>query len=160
MVWHAMKGKWLEASCPGPIQVQSWHLSWQLVSWLRFELTTSQICVYSITARHLLTHLVPGHLIGLFPLNYNALNIKLINLFPLCRHSYSSNTRKNGQGILHAYKVCLGRPSHRWDDDIKVDHKEAGLEGVDSIRPAHDRNPRWALVNLKVPYYEGNFLSG
>jgi hypothetical protein len=43
-------------------------------------------------------------------------------------------------------KRLLGRPSHRWEDNIKMDLKEVGCGGMDWIEPAQDRD-RWrALV--------------
>jgi hypothetical protein len=52
-------------------------------------------------------------------------------------------------------KRPLGRPSRRWEDNIRMDLKEIGMENVDWIHLAHDRD-RWrALVNkvmnLRVP---------
>ena len=57
----------------------------------------------------------------------------------------------------------LGRPRHRWEDNIKVDLCEVGCGGVDWIRLAQDRN-RWqalvnAVMNHHVPYNVGNFLT-
>jgi hypothetical protein len=44
-------------------------------------------------------------------------------------------------------KRPLGRPRHRWEDNIKVDLQEVGCGDMDWIGPAQDRN-RWrALVN-------------
>jgi hypothetical protein len=41
----------------------------------------------------------------------------------------------------------LGRPRHRWEDNIKMDLQEVGWEGMDWIDMAEDRD-RWrALVN-------------
>jgi hypothetical protein len=46
-----------------------------------------------------------------------------------------------------AEKRPLGRPRRRWIDNIKMDHLEIGLSGVDWIGLAQDRY-RWrALVN-------------
>jgi hypothetical protein len=36
-----------------------------------------------------------------------------------------------------------GRPRHRWEDNIKMAHKETECEGVDWILLA-----QWALVNM------------
>jgi len=52
-------------------------------------------------------------------------------------------------------KGRLGRPRHRWDDNIKMDLQEVGCGGVDWIEMAHDRD-RWralvnAVMNLRVP---------
>jgi hypothetical protein len=49
----------------------------------------------------------------------------------------------------------LGRPRHRWDDNIKMDLREIGFGDVDWINLAQDRD-RWrAVVNtvmsLQVP---------
>jgi hypothetical protein len=48
----------------------------------------------------------------------------------------------------------LGRSRHRWEDGVSMDLRETGLEGVDWIRLAQDRN-RWravvsAVMNLRV----------
>jgi hypothetical protein len=49
----------------------------------------------------------------------------------------------------------LGRPTHRWEDNIRIDFKEIGWEGMDWIDvPEH--SGRWwapvnAVMNLKVP---------
>jgi hypothetical protein len=42
-------------------------------------------------------------------------------------------------------KSPLGRPRCRWEDGIKMDLRETGLEGVDWIRLAQDRD-RWREV--------------
>jgi hypothetical protein len=49
----------------------------------------------------------------------------------------------------------LGRPRHRWEDDIKMDLQEVGWGGMDWIDMAQDRG-RWralvsAVMNLRVP---------
>jgi hypothetical protein len=44
-------------------------------------------------------------------------------------------------------KRPLGRPRRRWEDGIRMYHREIGLGSVDWIQLAHDRD-RWrALVN-------------
>jgi len=52
-------------------------------------------------------------------------------------------------------KRPLGRPRHRWEDNIKMDLQEVGYEGMDWIELAQDRDRWWALVNvvmnLRVP---------
>jgi len=52
-------------------------------------------------------------------------------------------------------KRSLGRPRHRWDDNIKMDLQEVGCAGVDWIELAQDRD-RWpalvtAVMDLRVP---------
>jgi len=52
-------------------------------------------------------------------------------------------------------KRPLGRPRHRWEDNIKMDLQEVGCVGVDWIELAQDRD--WwralgtAVMNLVVP---------
>jgi hypothetical protein len=49
----------------------------------------------------------------------------------------------------------LGRPVCRWNDNIKMDLKETGWDGVDWIHLAQDRDQWRALLNnvmnLRVP---------
>jgi hypothetical protein len=52
-------------------------------------------------------------------------------------------------------KRPLGRPRHKWIDNIKMDFLETGLGGVDWTGLARDRS-RWrvlvnAVMNLRVP---------
>jgi hypothetical protein len=60
-------------------------------------------------------------------------------------------------------KTPLGRPRHRWEDNIKMDHKEVGYEGVDWTLLAQGDLQWWAVVNivmnLQVPLKVGNFLT-
>jgi hypothetical protein len=49
----------------------------------------------------------------------------------------------------------LGRPRHRWEDNIKMDLQEVGCGGMDWIKLAQDRDRGLAVVNavmnLRVP---------
>jgi hypothetical protein len=52
-------------------------------------------------------------------------------------------------------KKPLGRPRHRWVDNIRMDPGEVGCSDVDWIGLAQDRN-RWralvnSVLNLRVP---------
>jgi hypothetical protein len=52
-------------------------------------------------------------------------------------------------------KRPLGRPRHRWEDNIKMALQEVGCGGMDWIELAQDRD-RWrelvnAAMNLRVP---------
>jgi hypothetical protein len=74
--------------------------------------------------------------------------------------------------VRGAYKILvgrpegrrpLGRPMHRWEDNIKMDLQEVGWEGVVWMDMAQDRN-RWralvnAVMNLRIPQNAGNFLT-
>jgi hypothetical protein len=48
----------------------------------------------------------------------------------------------------------------RWDDNIIIDHRERGWEGVDWINLAQDQDwwctPVNMVINLWVPYKAGN----
>jgi len=60
-------------------------------------------------------------------------------------------------------KRPLGKPRRRWENNIKMDIREVGCGVIDWIELAQDRDRRWALVsavmNLRVPYNAGNFLT-
>jgi hypothetical protein len=52
-------------------------------------------------------------------------------------------------------KRPLGRPRHRWEDNIKMDLRAIGIDGANWIRLDQDRVQWWAFVNtamnLQVP---------
>ena len=57
----------------------------------------------------------------------------------------------------------LGRPRRRWMDNIRMDLQEVGCGYVDWFGLAQDRD-RWrtvvsAVMNLRVPWNAGNFLT-
>jgi hypothetical protein len=61
-------------------------------------------------------------------------------------------------------KRPLGRPRHRWVDNIEMDLGEVGWCNVDWIGLAQDRN-RWralvnSVLNLRVPWNAGKLSSG
>ena len=47
-------------------------------------------------------------------------------------------------------KRPLGRPRHRWEDNIKLELQEVGCGHVEWIDLAQDMNRRWALVNAVI----------
>ena len=74
-----------------------------------------------------------------------------------------------GEGV---YKVLvgrlggrkpLGRPRRRWVDNIRMDLQDVGCGFMDWIGLAQDRDRWWTLVsavmNLRVPWNAGNFLT-
>jgi hypothetical protein len=56
-------------------------------------------------------------------------------------------------------KRPLGRPRHRWEDNIRLDLEEMRWEAVDLIHLTQDKDQWWALVNtvmnLRVSYKAG-----
>jgi hypothetical protein len=61
-------------------------------------------------------------------------------------------------------KRPLRRLKRRWQDNIRMDLREVGREGVDWMHLVHGTDQWRALVNvimnLRVPYNAGNFLPG
>jgi hypothetical protein len=51
-------------------------------------------------------------------------------------------------------KRPLGRYRHRWENNIKMDHKETHCVVVDGIHLAQDRDQWWALVNTIMDHYK------
>jgi hypothetical protein len=59
--------------------------------------------------------------------------------------------RKNAYRILVGKpegRRPLGRPWHMWVDNIKMDIREIGWDGMDRIDPVQNRDPLRALVNM------------
>jgi hypothetical protein len=57
---------------------------------------------------------------------------------------------RGGYGILVGRsegKRPLGRPKRKWEDNIKMDLKETGIDGANWIRLAQDRVRWWAFVS-------------
>jgi hypothetical protein len=48
----------------------------------------------------------------------------------------------------HEGKRPLRRPRHRWENDIKMDLREIGIDGANWIQLAQDRVQWWAFVNM------------
>jgi hypothetical protein len=73
----------------------------------------------------------------------------------ICRTYGEVQRRIRGFGGEPEGKRPLGRPRHRWEDNIKMDLQEVGLRVMDWIDLAQDRN-RWralvnTVMNLRVP---------
>jgi hypothetical protein len=56
-------------------------------------------------------------------------------------------------------KRPLGRPTRRWEDDIKVDFREAGVVWIGFIWLRIWRALVNAVMNLRIPQNVGKFLS-
>src|SRR5215470_10217895 len=92
---------------------------------------------------------------------YSSPNI--IRVIKSRRMRWAEHVARRGEG-RGAYRILvgrpegrrpLGRPRRRWEDNIKMDLREVGWEGVDWIELAQDRD-RWralvnAVMNLWVP---------
>jgi hypothetical protein len=83
------------------------------------------------------------------------------------RHIARTGENRNAYRILAGKpqgKRQLVRPRRRWVDNIKIDLREIGWGGMDWIDLAQDRDQWWApvntVMNLRVPYNAGKFLSG
>jgi hypothetical protein len=79
-----------------------------------------------------------------------------MNNFNVC--CFENGEKRNAYRILVRKpegKRPLGRPRHTWVDDIKIDLREIGWDGMDWIDLAPDRDQRRALVNtvmnLRIP---------
>jgi hypothetical protein len=65
--------------------------------------------------------------------------------------------------IMSRLKRQMGRPRRRWVDNIMMDLQEVGCGYMDRLGLAQDRD-RWrtlvsAVMNLRVPWNAGNFLT-
>jgi hypothetical protein len=49
-------------------------------------------------------------------------------------------------------KRPLGRPKHRWVDNIKIDLREVGWDGMDWVYLAQDRHQWRALLNTVMKF--------
>jgi hypothetical protein len=47
-------------------------------------------------------------------------------------------------------KKSSGTPRHRWENNVKIDHKDIGWEDMGWIHAAQDRNKCWGVVNRKM----------
>jgi hypothetical protein len=91
---------------------------------------------------------------------YSSLNI--VRVIKSRRMRWARHVARMGYG-RGVYRVLfgrpegkrpLGRPRHRWEDNIKLE-RETGMDGANWIRLAQDRVQWWAFVNrvmnLRVP---------
>jgi hypothetical protein len=74
---------------------------------------------------------------------------------------WTCGTHGEGRGVYRVSvgtpegKRLLGRPRRRWEDNIKMDIREIGIDGDNWIRLAQDRI-QWracvnTVMNLRVP---------
>jgi hypothetical protein len=87
----------------------------------------------------------------------------IIRIIKSRRMNWTGHVARTG-GKRNAYRILvrkvegkrpLGRPSRRWKDNMRMDHREVGWDGMDLIDLAQDRDQWRALVNtvmnLRVP---------
>jgi hypothetical protein len=87
----------------------------------------------------------------------------IVRMIKSRRMRWGGHVARTGDG-RGAYRVLvggpegtrpLGRPRRRWEDNIKTDLREIGIDGVNWIRLAQDR-VQWrafvnTVMNLRVP---------
>jgi hypothetical protein len=92
---------------------------------------------------------------------YSSPNI--VRVIKTKRMKWAGHVARMGQG-RGVYRMLvgrpegkrpLGRPRRRWEDNIKMDLREKGIDGANWIQLAQDRVQWWAfvitLMNLRVP---------
>jgi hypothetical protein len=81
---------------------------------------------------------------------------------------WTSGTHGDGRGVYRLLvgrpegKRPLGRPRHRWEDNIKMNLREIGIDGANWIQMAQDR-VQWracvnTVMNLRVPHESSIFF--
>jgi hypothetical protein len=92
-------------------------------------------------------------------------------MFKSRRMSWAGHVARRGEK-RNSYRILVGNPEEkrplgrlrrRWVDNIKMDLREIGWDGMDWIDLAEDRD-KWralvnAVINLRVPQNAGKFLS-
>jgi hypothetical protein len=93
---------------------------------------------------------------------YSSPNV-IVRVIKSRRMRWAGHVARMGEGTI-VYRVLvgrpegnrpLGRPLHGWEDNIKMDLREIGIDGAKWIRLARDRSRLRAFVNtvmnLRVP---------
>jgi hypothetical protein len=88
---------------------------------------------------------------------------KIVRVIKSRRMNWAGHVARTGEG-RGVYRVLFGRPEgkrplggpkRRWEDNIKMDLRETGIDEANWIRLARDRAQWWAFVNtvmnLRVP---------
>jgi hypothetical protein len=84
-------------------------------------------------------------------LSSDGINGFLIGRMRWAGHVTRTGEKRNAYRIFVGKpegKIPLGRPRHRWVNNIKIDLREIGWDGVDWIDLCQDRDQWRALVNM------------
>jgi hypothetical protein len=85
-------------------------------------------------------------------------SLHIANIIKTRRMRWTGHAARMGE-MRHVYKILVGKPERkrplgrrrrRWEDNIRMDPREIGLEGVDWILLAQDRDQWRAVVNTVV----------
>jgi hypothetical protein len=84
---------------------------------------------------------------------YSSPNI--VRVIKSRRMRWTGHVARIGEGKV-VYRVLVGKPEgRRWEDNIKLDLREIGIDGANWIRLVQERVQWWAFVNtvmnLRVP---------
>jgi hypothetical protein len=89
---------------------------------------------------------------------YSSLNIVRVIKSRRMRWAGHETHMGEGRGVYRALvgrpegKRPLGRPRCGWEDNIKMDLRETGIDGVNWIWLAQDRVQWWAFVNMVMNF--------
>jgi hypothetical protein len=87
---------------------------------------------------------------------YSSLNIVRVIKSRRMRWAGHMACMEEGRGVYRVLvgrpegKRPLGRPRHRWEDNIKMDLREMGINGLNWIQLAQDRVQWQALVSRVI----------
>jgi hypothetical protein len=85
---------------------------------------------------------------------YSSLNIVRVIKSRRMRSAGYVTCMGKGRGVYRVLvgrpksKIPLGRPRHRWEDNINLDLLEIGIDGANWIQLAQDRVQWQAFVNM------------
>jgi hypothetical protein len=93
------------------------------------------------------------YLFYVFALTTSIIIIRMIKEDEMGRECCKNGDKRNAYRIVVGKSECkrpLGRPRRRWVENIKMDLREVGWDGMDWIDLAHDRDQWRALANTVI----------
>jgi hypothetical protein len=90
---------------------------------------------------------------------YSSPNI--VRVIKSRRMRWAGHVARVGEGCLQGFgweKRPLGRTRHRWEDNIKMDLRETGIDGVNWIRLAQDKIQWGAFVNTVMNLHKESII--